>query len=681
MNRKQIISSHNPILTEPTPDSPFTVGSGSFAFTADITGLQTLYGEYTIPPLCTMAEWAWHENLNAAGSYEYTYADLKQNVYDFCGRKVYYPRTKFKGNEEVYEHLRRNPHKFNLLRLSFKYNDKKITSAMLSETNQCLELYSGVIKSCFSLAEKPVSVTTLSSHSSDTLAVKITSPLLKKGLSLSLDFPYPDSGITGSDWEAEEKHETALKPLSEGLYTIERKADRTNYFINIKASGCSIKQTSSHSITLSPEEETVILTLTLSKEKSPLFPSYEEAESSSKTFWESFWEEGAFISAEGSQKAKELERRIILSGYLSALNSLGTMPPQETGLICNSWYGKPHLEMHFIHSVWAALWGRAGLLEKSIGWYKEILPAARENAERNGYKGARWTKMVSPSGKDCPSKISPFIIWQQPHIIEMLELIRKEKALTSKKAALDFVCDNYILVKETADFIADYLVYEEKTDTYNIEPPVIPVQERFNPEDVKNPSFELAYFKHSLKIALSWAELLNKSEPKWQDVSKKIALPPVFGGLYQAHQNITDTFKEKATDHPSMLMSLGYLNGEDIDREIMKNTLEKVLRVWDMPSLWGWDFAVIFMTAARLGLYDTAFDCILAEEPKNRYTKNGNNAQIGRTDLPLYLPGNGSLLTAMAVLINILKVPSGEKTFSDITLKWEGFNIILDIKR
>ncbi|MCD8237853.1 MAG: glycoside hydrolase family 65 [Clostridiales bacterium] len=678
MNRRQIISSHNPILTEPTPDSPFTVGSGSFAFTADITGLQTLYDEYTIPPLCAMAEWAWHESLNTAGNYEYTYADLKQNVYDFCGRKVYYPRTKFKGNEGVYEHLRRNPHKFNLLRLSFKYKGEKITSAMLSETKQCLDLYSAVIKSSFSLAKEPVSVTTLSSHSSDTLAVKVISPFLKKGLSLSLDFPYPDCGITGSDWAAKDKHETALKPLSEGLYAIERKADRANYFVNIKASGCSLKQTSSHGITISPEEETVILTLTLSKEKSSLFPSYEEAESSSLAFWESFWEKGAFISAEGSQRAKELERRIILSQYLSALNSLGSMPPQETGLICNSWYGKPHLEMHFIHSVWTALWGRAELLEKSINWYKEILPAARENAARNGYKGARWTKMVSPAGKDCPSKISPFIIWQQPHIIEMLELIRKEKALTSEKAALDFVRDNYILVKKTADFIADYVVYDEKTDTYNIEPPVIPVQERFNPEDVKNPSFELAYFKHSLKIALSWAKLLNKAEPKWQEVSEKIALPPVSGGLYQAHQNITDTFKEKATDHPSMLMSLGYLNGEDTDKDVMKSSLKKVLRVWDLPSLWGWDFAVIFMTAARLGLYDTAFDCILAEEPKNRYTKNGNNAQIGRTDLPLYLPGNGSLLLAMAVLINILKAPSGEKTFSDITLKWENFDIILD---
>ena len=40
------------------------------------------------------------------------------------------------------------------------------------------------------------------------------------------------------------------------------------------------------------------------------------------------------------------------------------MPPQETGLTCNSWYGKFHLEMHWWHSVHFALWNRAPLLAK-----------------------------------------------------------------------------------------------------------------------------------------------------------------------------------------------------------------------------------------------------------------------------------------------------------------------------
>ena len=59
----------------------------------------------------------------------------------------------------------------------------------------------------------------------------------------------------------------------------------------------------------------------------------------------------------------------------------------------------------------------------------------------------------------------------------------------------------WILVYETAVFMADYLVYDTMSDTYNIEAPVIPVQERHLPEDTRNPIFELAYFRFGLLIA------------------------------------------------------------------------------------------------------------------------------------------------------------------------------------
>lgn len=676
MNRRQIITSHNPILTAPDSASPLTVGSGSFAFTADVTGVQTLYDEYNITPLCTMAEWAWHTNPAPTPSGSYTYADLKQNVYDFCGRSVTYPRSKFKGNEQVYDHLRQNPHKFNLLNLGFQYKNKKIVSCDLKKTVQTLDLYTGIIESSFVIDNTPVCVKTLSSCDSDTLALQISSPVSLKDLTLTLNFPYPAADITGSDWGSPQKHTTTLTPKSDSAYIIGRKADETTYYINLCAPDCSTAQTALHTITITPNAPKIAITFTFTKNLSQVFPTYEEAEKSSKSFRQSFWEEGGFISAEDSPRAKELERRIILSQYLLSINSSGALPPQETGLTCNSWYGKAHLEMHFIHSAWAPLWNRPALLQKSLPWYKTALPAARENAARNGYAGARWTKMVDPIGCDCPSKISPFIIWQQPHIIEMLDLVLK--TIKSEEQAAAYVKDNYILIKETADFITDYLVYDENTDTYNIEPPVIPVQERFEPENVKNPAFELAYFKHALKTALKWAALLGKTEPKWQRAYDKIALPPIYNNLYIAHKNRPDTFDTKTTDHPSMLMCLGYLEGEEIDGNIMENTLKKVMETWDFSSLWGWDFAVLFMTAARLGLYDMAFNLLLSDAEKNHYTKSGNNRQLTRSDLPLYLPGNGSLLLAMAVLINILNIGEGAKTFSDITLHWENFDLILN---
>lgn len=46
IDRKQLVSSHNPVLTKADKESALTVGNGELGFTADITGLQTLYGEY-----------------------------------------------------------------------------------------------------------------------------------------------------------------------------------------------------------------------------------------------------------------------------------------------------------------------------------------------------------------------------------------------------------------------------------------------------------------------------------------------------------------------------------------------------------------------------------------------------------------------------------------------------------
>ena len=83
------------------------------------------------------------------------------------------------------------------------------------------------------------------------------------------------------------------------------------------------------------------------------------------TFWRDYWNSGKFFYHEND----ELMRRVILSQYLLIINDSGYIPPAETGLTCNSWYGKAHLEMHYWHMAWAALWGHPELLERSFDWY------------------------------------------------------------------------------------------------------------------------------------------------------------------------------------------------------------------------------------------------------------------------------------------------------------------------
>jgi hypothetical protein len=54
------------------------------------------------------------------------------------------------------------------------------------------------------------------------------------------------------------------------------------------------------------------------------------------------------------------------------------------------------------------------------------------------------------------------------------------------------------------------------------------------------------------------------------------------------------------------------------------------------------------MTAARCGEPELAVDALLMDVPKNRYLNNGHNYQ--QVILPAYLPGNGGLLTAVAMM-------------------------------
>jgi hypothetical protein len=72
-----------------------------------------------------------------------------------------------------------------------------------------------------------------------------------------------------------------------------------------------------------------------------------------------------------------------------------------------------------------------------------------------------------------------------------------------------------------------------------------------------------------------------------------------------------------------------------------------VLNRWDQKTTWGWDYPMMAMTAARLGRPDQAIEALFIDTPKNRYLPNGHNFQQ-LTELPLYLPGNGGLLFAVA---------------------------------
>jgi len=615
---RKMLERNNPILRKIDTDSPLSVGNGSFAFTADVTGMQSLYRHYeeNHVPLCTMSEWGWH---SVPGNY--TLADLELTEYKYADRTVRYPVERKPGSEHIYNWLREQPHKFNLVRVALWSDGAEIQAADLQDIEQTLDIGSGKLISKFSLNGKPCKVTTVCDSESDTLAFRVWGG---SGLTVRLMFPYGSHEKSASDWNNPKGHTSTL----EGS-TISRKMDSTEYKVQLSAPATRIAD---HCFEITEVSE---FTISFGEKTVP----YAACEKNAQAMWSDFWQR-----TKTAKVGPELERRMLLSLYLSRIQGCGYLPPAETGLTLNSWYGRFHLEMHLWHSAYLPLYNQAELLERSLKWYKDILPQAKENAAKNGYKGARWPKQVAQDGIDSPSPIAPLLVWQQPHIIYMLELVRKQKP--------EILQEYWEVVKETAIFMCDFLHLNEATGKYELIAPLIPAQENHRPTDVKNPTFELEYFHFGLGLAIEWAEEMGEPAEEWTHIRENIADSPIKDGLYLAHENCPDTFQNYNRDHPSMLCALGLIPGERIDRKVMKATLEKVMECWNMPEMWGWDFAVMAMTASELGMDGLAMELLLMDTPKNTYVASGNNFQKARKqeDLPLYLPGNGSLLLALAIM-------------------------------
>ena len=99
-------------------------------------------------------------------------------------------------------------------------------------------------------------------------------------------------------------------------------------------------------------------------------------------------ESGGAIDLSGSKdpRWKELERRIVLSQYLMAVNEAGSLPPQESGLVNNGWHGKFHMEMYWWHAAHCALWNRWPLLNRSLGIYHKFLPRPKRGRRHKGIR-------------------------------------------------------------------------------------------------------------------------------------------------------------------------------------------------------------------------------------------------------------------------------------------------------
>ncbi len=679
INRQAVVKRHTIILTKADSLASLSVGNGTFAFTADVTGLQTFPNEYAKGiSLGTQSEWGWHSFPNREG---YKIEESLKD-YDVHGRKVPYTvqSNDSERNKLATNYIRQNPHRLQLGNLGFELTKKDKSKALLEDIKdirQTLDMWTGELKSHFTIEGETVDVSTFCHQVQDVISVKVISKLLtKRQIKISLRFPYPTDAFLdeGNNYKNAEKHTSQIVFSNQKQALVQHDLDTNRYFVqfNWDSKTAKIDAQEPHHFVVTPSVKSTVFTLNASfslKKPSVSILNYTQNQKNNLKEWQQFWHSGGAVdfSETTDPRAFEIERRVILSEYLTKIQCTGTVPPQETGLTYNSWYGKPHLEMHWWHAAHFAQWGRIALMEKSLDWYKKTEHIARDIAKRQGYDGVRWQKMTDPDGGETASSVGAFLIWQQPHFIYFAEQAYQAHP---NPETLEKYKD---LVFKTADFMASYAHFDAKQKRYILGPVLIPAQESHKAEDTFNPTYELVYWHWALTTAQKWLirSGLNP-DAKYAEMLSKLSPLPVLDGVYLASENATDSYtnEKMLIDHPSVFGAFGMLPKTPlVDTATMHRTYDKVMKNWHWEHTWGWDFPMTAMTASRLGMPEQAVDALLMDIQTNTYLPNGHNYQNDR--LRLYLPGNGGVLSAVALMCTEGGFPAGWK------VKWEGLKKML----
>jgi len=648
IDRERLVRRHNVAVTQWHPSCTLSLGNGDFAVNVDITGLQTFPAAHELPPrpalitdehgvkrlpardfnpddfpisLRIQSTWGWYQTdpgqaftLDEASTDYQTgrgtvrYPDLQR----FDARGV--------STEDAGGWLYANPRRLDLGRIGLCFPGADVTLADIKHARVELDLWLGRVHSQFEVLGKPVEVWTVVHPDRSLVATRVVSPLLAQGrLAVAVTFPAQSDPLAGF-----ERLDDATS--YDGVHRIHRRVGDSSYVVTMDTANSG---------------DTIV---DFGPEPAAELPEFEDVRWAAAVHWRDFWLSGAAVTFAGSTdpRAAELERRVVLSQYLTAVHCAGTNPPQESGLVHNSWGGKFHLEMHWWHAAHFALWGRPELLERSLGWYRAILPTACRTAQQQGYAGARWPKQVGPDGREAPSQVGVFLVWQQPHPIYYAELLR-----LGDPAVLERYRD---IVFATADFMADFPELDD-SGALHLGPPIVPAQETYYPDRARtaDPTFELAYWYWGLHTAQEWRLRLGLGRcDRWDEVMRRLARPLVWQGVYSAIGTEPYTVCD---DHPSMLMALGFVPQTPlIDPQIMDATFDNVLECWDLGSTWGWDYPVLAMCATKLGRPLAAVDALMLDTYKNHYLVNGHVPQFPG-GLSVYLPANGGLLAAVAMMI------------------------------
>ena len=418
IDRRALVTRHNPVLARLDAESPLSVGNGEFAFTADVTGLQTFPEAYeeTIP-LGTQAQWGWH---TAPNPNHWSIERFRvRRVREPTDARSATPTSRTTSARPRSPGCARTPIGCTWARWASASRRPTApppaprTSRTWSRPSTCGP---ASLKSRFVLEGQPVEVLTLCHPQRDLVAVRVVSPLAAPGphggrTAISLRHRRghrgrldPPRSPRDASTELGHRRASFVRKLDEDAYAVARTLEpgRRDRGRARSTSTCSPPRRMPTALELAvafaPKPDRRAPELRRPRRPRPASigatSGARAARSTSRgSKRPALARAGAAHRALAIPHRDPVRRELAAAGDRPHLQQLGRQVPPGDALVAR----RPL----------RALESHADAREAASATTRRSCRARESTAQRQGYAGARWPKMTGPNGDESPSTVGP----------------------------------------------------------------------------------------------------------------------------------------------------------------------------------------------------------------------------------------------------------------------------------